>query len=71
MRSFGYAPFKLNTEVFKMKVKITKNGDIRIPKKLREEKGLTANTEFEIKFKEGDIILVPCKKDTEGFTPLY
>ena len=54
-----------------MKVKITKNGDIRIPKKLREEKGLTANTEFEIKFKEGNIILVPLKKDTEGFTPLY
>ena len=54
-----------------MTVKIKNNGDIRIPKELREAKGLTPGTEFEIKFKEGDIILVPLKKDTEGFTPLY
>ena len=54
-----------------MKVKITKNGDIRIPKKLREEKELTADTEFEIKFKEGDIILTKCNKDKTGFVRIY
>ena len=54
-----------------MKVKITKNGDIRIPKKLREEKGLTADTEFEIKFKDGDIILKKCNNDQTGFLRIY
>ena len=53
--------FKIrNTHIIR---KMGKNGEVYVPKSVREELNLSEGTEFEIGIIDGNVCLIPCKEN--------